>query len=147
MKVCALQETNTELFLCIIKFNFINESMWHHTYFLLFTSMVLCGDKACAKYIYIFIKPYTHVNLMCPSNYQASRMVGNRYLEGSYIIDSLPVFWISPGESLLTSKLWQFGLVGEEKCQICGQDAMLHITQHLLVLPAAQLAEDVVTLL
>jgi len=46
MKGNALLETNSELFLLIIKFRFKTKWMWYKTAFL-FTILALHGDKAC----------------------------------------------------------------------------------------------------
>ena len=52
-----------------------------------------------------------------------------------------------PAEAVGLNDVGQPGLVGEEKGQVCGQDAVLHVPQHLLVLIRAQLAEYIVVLL
>ena len=55
--------------------------------------------------------------------------------------------WLVPVKHIVLHNVGQPGLVGEEEGQVGGQDAVLHVPQHLLVLIGAQLAEDVVVLL
>ena len=50
-------------------------------------------------------------------------------------------------ETLVHLQLGKLGLVGEEEGEVGGEDAVLHVAQHLLVLLGAQLGEDVVVLL
>jgi hypothetical protein len=49
----------------------------------------------------------------------------------SIIVSTLPMIWYVPAEAVLLDNVGQPGLVGEEEGQIRGQDAVLHVTQHL----------------
>ena len=57
------------------------------------------------------------------------------------------VLGLRPRELVLLHDVCQLGLVGEEEGEVGGEDAVLHVAQHLLVLLGAQLGEDVVVLL
>ena len=52
-----------------------------------------------------------------------------------------------PAEGVGLDDVGQPGLVREEEGQVRGQDAVLHVPQHLLVFIRAQLAEYIVMLL
>ena len=58
-----------------------------------------------------------------------------------------PVFRVRPVEAVRVEDVRQPRLVGEEEGEVGGEDAVLHVAQHLLVLLGAQLGEDVVVLL
>ena len=54
---------------------------------------------------------------------------------------------VAPVEQALLQDAGQFGLVGEEECQVGGQDAVFDVAERLFVLGTGQLAQDVVSLL
>ena len=54
---------------------------------------------------------------------------------------------LCPRELVFLHDVGQLRLVGEEEGEVGGEDAVLHVAQHLLVLLGAQLGEDVVVLL
>ena len=58
-----------------------------------------------------------------------------------------PVLRVGPVEAVRVEDVRQPRLVGEEEGEVGGEDAVLHVAQHLLVLLGAQLGEDVVVLL
>ena len=60
---------------------------------------------------------------------------------------ALPVFRLCPVKTVCLCDFSQARLVGEEESEVGGEDAVLDVTQHLLVLVWGQLGEDVVILL
>ena len=59
----------------------------------------------------------------------------------------LPMVWVFPVERVLLHNVGQARLVGEEESQVGGQDAVLHVADHCLVLLRVQVAQQVVLLL
>ena len=59
----------------------------------------------------------------------------------------LPMVWVLPVERVLLHNVGQARLVGEEESQVGGQDAVLHVADHRLVLLRVQVAQQVVLLL
>jgi len=62
-------------------------------------------------------------------------------------LQKVAVLAIVDGEQVLVDQVGQLPLAGEELDQIGGQDAVLDVAQHLLVLVAVEFAEDVVAVL
>ena len=59
----------------------------------------------------------------------------------------LPVFRVIPVKTVRLQDVGEAGLVGEEKSEVGGEDAVLHVAQHLLVLLGPEPAQDVAAVL